>query len=60
MNFRNSKLLLVFASGFFAGPDLFSQSNQQDYFSIAGFYEIKESGRSVYNFNVGWRFIKAI
>jgi beta-galactosidase len=28
----------------------------QPEFSVAGFYELKNSGREVYNFNVGWRF----
>jgi beta-galactosidase len=27
-------------------------------FSIAGFYPLEESGRQVYNFNVGWRFLR--
>lgn len=27
-------------------------------FSVAGFYELPNSGREVYNFNVGWRFFK--
>ncbi|MGB0976433.1 MAG: glycoside hydrolase family 2 protein, partial [Prolixibacteraceae bacterium] len=33
--------------------------NKQPVFSKAGFYSIKNSGREIYNFNVGWRFIKA-
>ena len=27
-------------------------------FSKAGFYEIPDSGRKVFDFNVGWRFYK--
>ncbi|MDP4277315.1 MAG: glycoside hydrolase family 2 TIM barrel-domain containing protein [Bacteroidota bacterium] len=27
-------------------------------FSVAGFYELPNSGRHVYNFNVGWRFVR--
>lgn len=27
--------------------------------SVAGFYQLEGSGRQVYNFNLGWRFIKA-
>ncbi len=34
-----------------------TQGNIPD-FSKAGFYEIQESNRTVYNFNVGWRFDK--
>lgn len=33
--------------------------NKQPVFTKAGFYSIKNSGREIYNFNVGWRFIKA-
>ena len=28
-------------------------------FSTAGFYKVPDAGREVYNFNVGWRFLKA-
>lgn len=28
-------------------------------FSKAGFWEVKDSGREVFNFNIGWRFIKS-
>lgn len=34
------------------------QSQTDRKFSVAGFYELKESGREVFNFNVGWRFHK--
>jgi len=27
-------------------------------FSTSGFFEIENSGRKAYNFNVGWRFYK--
>ncbi len=33
-------------------------SNYQPDFSIAGFFNLKDSGREVFNFNVGWRFHK--
>jgi beta-galactosidase len=29
-------------------------------FSTAGFFKIDNSGREVYNFNVGWRFYKVL
>ncbi len=32
--------------------------NQQFEFSKAGFFELKNNGREVYNFNSGWRFFK--
>jgi len=37
------------------------KSNAADYqpdFSVAGFYDLKNSGREVYDFNVGWRFMR--
>jgi len=33
-------------------------NNYQPDFSVAGFFDLKNSGREVYNFNVGWRFYK--
>ncbi|NDW09689.1 glycoside hydrolase family 2 TIM barrel-domain containing protein [Dysgonomonas sp. 520] len=33
-------------------------TNYQPEFSVAGFYNLENSGRTVYNFNVGWRFMK--
>ena len=33
-------------------------NNYQPDFSVAGFFDLKNSGREVYNFNVGWRFHK--
>ena len=36
----------------------FSNAQTNKKFSVAGFYELHESGREVYNFNVGWRFFK--
>ncbi|MGY6650257.1 sugar-binding domain-containing protein [Wenyingzhuangia sp. IMCC45574] len=32
--------------------------NAQQKFSTAGFYEVENSQRKVYNFNIGWRFFK--
>ncbi|MCL3780698.1 glycoside hydrolase family 2 protein [Prolixibacteraceae bacterium JC049] len=32
--------------------------NEKDRFSKAGFWEVPNSGRINYNFNIGWRFIK--
>ena len=34
------------------------KANYQPEFSIAGLHELKNSGREVYDFNVGWRFFK--
>ncbi|MDU1906489.1 MAG: glycoside hydrolase family 2 TIM barrel-domain containing protein [Dysgonomonas sp.] len=31
-------------------------NNYQPDFSVAGFFDLKNSGREVYSFNVGWRF----
>lgn len=33
-------------------------ADYQPEFSVAGFFELKNSGREVYNFNVGWRFMR--
>jgi len=35
-----------------------SAKEYQPAFSAAGFYDLKNSGREVFNFNVGWRFHK--
>lgn len=35
-----------------------AKSDIKKTFSVGGFYELKESGREVYNFNVGWRFFR--
>ncbi|MTK52738.1 glycoside hydrolase family 2 TIM barrel-domain containing protein [Paludibacter sp.] len=35
-----------------------SAKEYQPAFSAAGFYDLQNSGRQVYNFNVGWRFHK--
>ena len=35
-----------------------SASNYQPEFSVAGFYPLNQSGREVFDFNVGWRFVK--
>jgi beta-galactosidase len=37
---------------------LFAQTPGRHEFSTAGFFQIQNSGREVYNFNVGWRFNK--
>ena len=42
-------LLVIFTSGIQAS---------ESHFSTAGFYELANSGREVYNMNVGWRFYK--
>lgn len=36
----------------------FSQAQATRTFSVAGFYELQNSGREMYNFNVGWRYFK--
>lgn len=35
-----------------------SASQYQSEFSIAGFYQLENSGRQVFDFNVGWRFFR--
>ncbi|MDR2917300.1 MAG: glycoside hydrolase family 2 [Tannerella sp.] len=35
-----------------------SANDYQPNFSVAGFFDLKDSGREVYNFNVGWRFYR--
>jgi beta-galactosidase len=53
---KNCKYILLLAvlmiSGYLAAGD-------KREFSVAGFYDLANSGREVYNFNVGWRFIKS-
>ncbi|NMH86307.1 glycoside hydrolase family 2 protein [Flavivirga algicola] len=36
-----------------------SAQNKLPEYSTAGFFEVENSGRKAYNFNVGWRFIKS-
>lgn len=36
----------------------FSSQARVTSFSTAGFYELKQTGREVYNMNIGWRFCK--
>ncbi|WP_298365786.1 sugar-binding domain-containing protein [uncultured Lutibacter sp.] len=35
-----------------------NRTNAQQKFSTAGFYEVENSPRKVFNFNIGWRFYK--
>lgn len=35
-----------------------TKANYQPEFSIAGFFNLQNSGREIYNFNVGWRYHK--
>jgi beta-galactosidase len=51
---KNTILSLIF----FAIFGIFSMyaAEYQPEFSVAGFYNFQNSGREVYNFNVGWRF----
>ncbi len=52
-------LFLALATLTFAQPQHEVQARRsQKNFSSAGFYELKNSGREVYNFNVGWRYHK--
>lgn len=37
--------------------NVFANNNTPE-FSKAGFWEVKDSGRDVFDFNIGWRFIK--
>ena len=46
-------LLIIF---FCANVNGANQNDQK--FSKAGFWELENSGREVFNFNIGWRFIK--
>lgn len=50
----NKKIIFLvfslFLSFFALGKDIQPQT------SVAGFFDLKNSGRKVYNFNVGWRF----
>lgn len=32
--------------------------NNQPDFSVAGFFQLKDTGRDIYNFNVGWKFMR--
>ncbi len=48
---------MVFAIVVFVSSEANSQ-NVNSGFSKSGFYEVKESGRQLFNFNIGWRFFK--
>jgi beta-galactosidase len=50
-------LFIVVAFLFSVAPTDASKNPGYD-FSTAGFYKIDDAGRTVYNFNVGWRFFK--
>jgi len=52
-------VVLLIIAAFFYDSSASAQSKQPVKFSTAGFFEVKESGRQVYNFNTGWRFLKA-
>lgn len=49
-------LLLLYVLSFY--PKEFYAQSAAKSFSTAGFYEMENSGRNVYNFNIGWRFHK--
>lgn len=53
MKYRQLLLILFLPSAF-----ALSAKEYQPAFSAAGFYDLKNSGREVLNFNVGWRFHK--
>ena len=52
---RFSVLILFFT--IFTSYSLEAKEYQPD-FSVVGFYDLKNSGREVFDFNVGWRFMK--
>ena len=51
------KRLFAYISIFLLSQVYLNSANQPD-FSVAGLFDIQNSGREVYNFNVGWRFFK--
>ncbi len=53
-NFKRIFLLVFLLTAVSGGG---AQNTLPEY-STAGFFEVKNSGRKAYNFNVGWRFIK--
>jgi beta-galactosidase len=54
MNARFLYLILFLLAYTF--QTMITANDYQPDFSVAGFLELKNSGREVYNFNVGWRF----
>src|SRR5574344_1172841 len=53
---KHLRLQIVFLTLILSGT---IGANIKNIFSVAGFYELANSGREVFNFNVGWRFIKS-
>ncbi|GHS94155.1 beta-galactosidase [Bacteroidia bacterium] len=49
-------LRLLYITLFLFASTLVSKATYRPDFSVAGFYHLENSGREVYNFNVGWRF----
>ncbi len=56
MTINTNSVFLIILINLYA---LFGVSQQPIEFTKAGYLEVKDGGREVYNFNVGWRFIKA-
>lgn len=54
---KADRLLSLFLF-FFVSRSLLYSTEKQDFFSVAGFYSLKDSGREVYSMNQAWRFYK--
>ncbi|WP_111708856.1 glycoside hydrolase family 2 protein [Lutibacter citreus] len=54
MNYNLSKYFYCIVVILFSFQTICSQETPE--FSKAGFWEVENSGRTVYNFNIGWRF----
>lgn len=52
------RFLYIFSLWLLCAVQPFSELQAKGEFSTAGFYELPQSGRSVYNMNVAWRFYK--
>lgn len=52
------KQILSFLFLVFCISSINAKTPYQPEFSVAGFYDLQNSGREVFNFNVGWRFFK--
>ncbi|MDL2243758.1 glycoside hydrolase family 2, partial [Bacteroidales bacterium OttesenSCG-928-J19] len=49
------RILILFLFSCLLGGVVLAAPHQPE-FSVAGLYDLKDSGREVFNFNVGWRF----
>lgn len=55
---RIKQIILLALLMCFSLTNVVASESELPEFSKAGYYEIKNSGRTVYNFNIGWRFYK--